>query len=195
MSRHRIEVADLSRHAMNRGAHRANLFADAEDYQTYMRLLVTTVVSHEWELLAFCLMPNHVHLLLNTPKLNLGKGIQWLHSNYVTYFNRRHDHAGTLFQSKYKAPRPVRSEEKFIQLVGYIAVNPVRASLCDSAAEWPWSSHALVAAGHVPDWLAHGMVLDRLEAAVGFACYDELIGAHERYARTKGSEPFFFSRQ
>lgn len=181
---------------MNRGAHRAKTFIDAEDYQTYMRLLVTTVRSHAWELLAFCLMPNHVHLLLNTPLMNLGKGIQWLHSNYVTYFNRRHDHPGTLFQSKYRTPKPIASEEKFMQLVGYIAVNPVAAKLCEDAADWPWSSHALVAAGEIPDWLSHGLVLERLEAAVGFPCYDALVETHERHARgPKGSEPFFFSRQ
>jgi REP element-mobilizing transposase RayT len=184
---------------MNRGAGRRDIFKDDEDFQTYLRLLISTVVSYQWQLLAFCLMPNHIHLLLNTPLANLGRGMQWLHSRYVTYFNRRYSDrgGGTIFRAPYRARRPITSEEKFIQLLGYIAVNPVRARLCEAASDWPWSSHSLIAAGEAPPWLSQGLVLDRLEGAVGFPCYDELIAAHERHALTfpKGSEPFWFGRQ
>ena len=167
---------------MARGVDRRRMFVDDDDYQTYLRLLAQTIAYFGWRLLAFCLMPNHIHLLLETPRGNLGKGIQWLHSNYVTYFNRRHARMASLFGARYRAPRPIKAEAKFLQLLGYIAANPVDARLVRRAADWPWCSHSLVAAGEIPGWLDHERTLELIDAMTGIDAYEQLIATAERLA-------------
>ena len=165
---------------MARGADRRRIFVDYEDYQKYLELLGATVVKFEWNLLAFCLMPNHIHLLLETPLANLGRGIHWLHFQYALYFNKRHHRIGVLFEGPYRAPRPIRTEEKFLQLVGYIALNPVAAALSKRAEEWPWSSHSFVAADATPTWLAHDRLRELIASMTGWDAYEALVARHER---------------
>ena len=170
---------------MGRGVDRRRIFCDDEDYQLYVRLLATAVREFGWILYAFCLMPNHVHLFIRTTKPNVGEGMRWLHGMYARLFNQRIGQVGHRFEGRYRAPLPVQSDEKFLDLVGYIAVNPVDAGLVKRARDWPWSSHHLVAAGHTPRWLAHEQLLDRLELITGFDCYDPLIATHERSLLTR----------
>ena len=165
---------------MARGVDRRRIFVDDEDYAAYTRLLGAVTERQGWHLLAYCLMPNHVHLQIETPETNLANGMQWLHSRYALLFNVRHDRKGHLFEGPYKSPM-VTSDDAFIRTIGYIALNPATAVLCRRAAEWSWSSHAAVASGKpLPSWLAHERVLERLEAATGRRCYQELIAARER---------------
>lgn len=155
------------------------MFVDDLDYQTYTRLLATVSRRQGWNLLAYCLMPNHVHLVIETPEPNLGNGMQWLHGQYGRWFNNRHERIGHLFHDRFKSP-VVKTEEAFLRLIAYVALNPVRAALCRRAADWPWSSHAIVDAGSAPPWLAHERLLDRLEAMTGARCYPHLIVTWER---------------
>lgn len=171
----RIEVTDFPRHATARGVDRRRTFVDDDDYQRYLRLLAITVAHYGWELLAFCLMPNHVHLLARTPRANLGKGIQFLHGTYAREFNKRHGRTGDLFEDRYHAPLPIADECGLVRVVGYIAANPVRAVLVEDPAAWPWSSHSLVSQRRVPKWLAHDLLTSELLAITGLDAYEDLI--------------------
>jgi REP element-mobilizing transposase RayT len=167
-------------HVLARGVDRRRIFVDDEDYQTYTRLLAAVVRRQGWHLLAYCLMPNHVHLLIETPETNLANGMQWLHARYARAFNDRHARRGHLFEAPFKSPR-VTTEADLIRVTGYIAANPVKAALCTRAMDWPWSSHALVSrGGAAPVWLAHGRLLGYLESAAGFSCYEDTVAARER---------------
>jgi hypothetical protein len=126
-------------------------------------------------------MPNHVHLMIETPEPNLGTGIQWLHSRYALAFNQRHDRIGHLFAGRYKSP-VVTSDGAFVKLVGYIVMNPVAAKLCTRPDDWPWASHAVRSNGAAPRWLAHARLLEWLEEVTAARCYDELILTCERAA-------------
>jgi REP element-mobilizing transposase RayT len=172
---------------------RRRIFVDEDDYRLYMQLLGEAAVRYGWRVLCFCLMPNHVHLMIETPEPTLGAGMQWLHSRYALAFNRRHARTGHLFENRFRSPR-VRSEEAFLRLVPYIVMNPVAASLCREPADWPWGSHALVSARRIPDWLAHRQLVERLEEISSSRCYRELIATAQRAVaidtkRGIGSEP------
>jgi putative transposase len=176
----RNEVAGATYHVMARGVDRRRTFVDGDDYERYVRLLATVTQDQNWHLLSYCLMPNHVHLMIETPETNLGDGMRWLHGLYAVTFNERHARSGHLFEDRYKSPI-VKTDEAFIRLVGYIAVNPVAGALCRQAVDWPWGSHALVNSPEfAPPWLAHRRLVDRLEEITTTRCYSELVATAER---------------
>jgi hypothetical protein len=94
-------------------------------------------------------MGNHVHLLIETPEPNLGKGMHRLHGAYAQSFNHRHEKTGHVFDRPYGA-NLVQSDVELWVIVAYIAANPVVAGLCATPEAWPWSSYASVSR-RVPD--------------------------------------------
>jgi putative transposase len=158
----REDYPGLIQHAYARGNRRQEIFRDEEDYRLYLALLAGIVRAKKWRLLAYCLMPNHVHLLIETPEGNLARGMQHLHGIYARIFNDRHGLAGHLFQGRYGS-KVVRDDIQFIAVVRYIALNPLDAQLCDAPDSWPWNSFGHAINGGTPEWLD----VDRL-----FACLD-----------------------
>lgn len=139
-------------HVYGRGNGRRAIFRDDRDLETYLALLARVVVWKRWRCMAYCLMPNHVHLLIETPECNLGTGMQWLHGRYAQGFNERHGSNGHLFQGRYGAVR-VTSDQHLWTVAAYIALNPVEAGLCEQPDEWPWSSHKATLGAPSPGWL------------------------------------------
>jgi putative transposase len=191
-TRLRREQPGVPSHVYSRGVDRRRIFVDDADYRLYLELLGAVVERYGWRVLCLCLMPNHVHLLIETREGNLGTGMQWLHSRYALAFNRRHVRTGHLFENRFRSAT-IRSDDGFVRLVGYIVVNPVAARLCREAADWPWGSHAMVAADAVPGWLAHDFLVERLADMTSANCYAALIATAERglaidATRRNGSE-------
>jgi putative transposase len=124
-------------HVTARGNARQSIFLDDVDYLTFLRLLRAVVAEHAWDLHTYCLMPNHYHLVLGSTE-PLGLGMQLVNGRYARLFNRRHGRSGHLFERRYH-PTPVESDEHFTETCRYIAENPLRAGLCTTAADWPWS--------------------------------------------------------
>jgi putative transposase len=135
-----------------RGNRKQEMFRDDVDRARYVALLGGVVARKRWRCLAFCLMSNHVHLVIETPDPNLGAGMQWFHGRYATWFNQRHGTVGHLFQGRYGSQR-VKSDVQLITTLRYIALNPVGAGLCDDVRDWRWSSHALLVEGIAPAWV------------------------------------------
>jgi REP element-mobilizing transposase RayT len=164
-------------HVTARGNNRERIFCVDADRRRYLGLLAAEIARRRWLCLAYCLMDNHVHLLLETPEPNLGAGMQQLHGLYGQTFNRRHRRVGHVFQGRFHA-EPVRRDAHLWIIAGYIAGNPVEAGLCDQPESWPWSSHAVVAAGRAPRWLAHGRLEAYLDAMGGTSDgYRSAVGA------------------
>src|SRR4051794_749406 len=168
----RNEFAPGRYHVVARGVNRLRIFADREDYEHYIRLLAKVTERHGWVLLSFCLMPNHVHLFIETTEPNLGLGMQWLHSMYARHVNGRHSRVGHLFQGRFRATS-VTGEVHFITVAAYVELNAVRAGLAQRPEEWPWSSAGLREAGLRPSWLAHEALCERLRAITG---HDDFLG-------------------
>jgi putative transposase len=139
-------------HVFARGFGRLPIFRDRTDRELYLRLLGETVAAFNWRCLGFCLMDNHVHLIVGVEDANLGAGMQQLHGRYAQAFNRRHGRLGHLFQGRYGAVR-IETDEQMIAAVNYVVKNPVEAGLCRRPEDWSWSSHAAVLHGDGPPWL------------------------------------------
>lgn len=148
----REEEAGAVVHVFARGNNRQRIFRDVDDRELYLLLLGQVIRRQRWSCLSYCLMHNHIHLLVETPEPNLGLGMQRLHGLYAQTFNKRHKRCGHLFQGRYGDNR-VRTDEQLVTTARYIARNPVEAGLCTGAGEWPWSSHAATLSGEAPAWL------------------------------------------
>jgi putative transposase len=149
--RPRAEEPGAIHHVYARGNRAAAIFVDDADRERYLRLLGRTTRLKEWRCLAFCLMSNHVHLLVETPRPNLGAGMQQLHGRYAQGFNERHRVAGHVFQGRYGA-RKIRDDIHLVTAHRYVEGNPVEAALVARPEDWPWSS----ARRPGPPWLAVG---------------------------------------
>jgi REP element-mobilizing transposase RayT len=145
----RIEIAGAHYHVMARGNARQNIFHDDEDRQRFLLTVGQTAARLDWVIAAFCLMPNHYHLLLQTRSPTLTRGMRDINGVYSQTFNRRHGRVGHMFQGRYKALL-IEEAGYLLQVARYIVLNPVRAALCTTPAEWPWSSYRFSAGLEAP---------------------------------------------
>ena len=133
---------DCTYHAMNRGNGRMTLFHKPADYEAFVRVLREGLERYDVDLFAYCLMPNHWHLLLAERSAGaLSAFIGWVG---VTHVRRHHEHyetrgGGHLYQGRFKA-FPVSGGVHFRQIAGYVEANARRAKLVPRAQAWPWGS-------------------------------------------------------
>ncbi|MBB5173866.1 REP-associated tyrosine transposase [Texcoconibacillus texcoconensis] len=127
-------------HITSRGNRRDLIFIDERDYLRYLKLLERVQEVYPFYLHAYCLMPNHIHLLLETVDSPTSKIISNLHTRYAMYFNRRYDVDGHLFQGRYHA-QLIDSLNYFLRVSKYIHLNPVTAKMVDFPEHYPWSSY------------------------------------------------------
>jgi putative transposase len=135
----RIQVAGGIYHVTSRGNRKQPIFHDDDDRNRFLGLRNRVVQRNGWHMHAYCLMTNHFHLLVATPQPNLSSGMQRLKSEYAAYFNERFALVGHLFEQRFGS-RLIETEEHFRETLRYIALNPVRAGLCEHPSQWRWSS-------------------------------------------------------
>ena len=137
--RARIILPGEPHHVTQRGNRRQKVFFTTDDYQFYINLLNTCAKAFEFEIWSYCLMPNHVHLLLVPSSENsLRDGIAHLHQCYTKAINRTHHWQGHLWQGRFFSC-PVQYEKAAI-VARYIELNPVRANLVTDPKDYEWSS-------------------------------------------------------
>jgi len=115
----------------------------------FLRVLEDAVERMELVCHAYCLMPNHYHLLLETPMANLSRAMRQVNGIYAQRFNRRHARAGHVFQGRFKAIL-VEKEAYLLELTRYVVSNPVRAGLVRRHEDWRWSSYQATAGSEPP---------------------------------------------
>lgn len=127
-------------HVMSRGVGKQIIFEDDADRKQYLYYLYKYVASHkEIKLIAWCLMNNHVHLLLSGEIEVLSNVMRRLNTAYAKSFNTRYERTGALFQGRFKS-EPVETEDYLLTVVRYIHQNPVKAGLTSNCS-YPWSSY------------------------------------------------------
>ena len=126
-------------HAFARGNDRCLIFRDDADRELYLQLLGKVAEEAEWSVVSYCLMGNHVHLVIETRTGNLGWGMKHLQGPYAQAFNRRHGRVGHLFQRRYGST-PIEDDAHMCMAMRYVELNPVLANLCARPEDWPWSS-------------------------------------------------------
>jgi len=141
----RIEYPGAIYHVINRGDRREDIFRDDADRTRFLETLGQACRKTGWRVLAYCLMSNHFHLVIETPQANLVAGMKWLLGVYTKRFNIRHKWCGHLFAGRYKALVIEGSGDGYLQTVcDYVHLNPVRAKLLrpsEPLAEFIWSSY------------------------------------------------------
>lgn len=166
-------------HVYARGNNKQLIYLSDSDRVLYLSMLGRIVRKQEWRMLGFCLMPNHVHLLVETPEPNLGDGMRRLHGDYAYRFNKEHGRCGHVFQGRFGAKR-VKNNAQLLMVARYIALNPVEAQLCATAEDWRWGSHRHVMARHARNgWLDVQRLLEFFEVWGGdpHRRYAELVAA------------------
>ena len=155
----RVEYAGAYYHVLNRGNAGEKIFKNKRDKEKFLEYLTIAVERFSIVVHTYCLMDNHYHLLLQTKEANLSKAIQWLNVSYSTYFNKKHQRNGHLFQGRFKAIL-VDADNYLVQLSRYIHLNPVQAKIVATPVEFPWSSYP-VFTGKIksPAWLTTGEIL------------------------------------
>ncbi len=176
-------------HLVSRGNERREIFVDDGDRRRFLATLRSVVERLNVLCHAYCLMGNHYHLLLETPDANLSLAARQLNGVYAQSFNQRHRRVGHLFQGRFTS-RLVEKETYLLVVSRYIVLNPVRAGLVRSPADWRWSSYR-AHAGYVepPSFLTVDWLLTHFHAV-------ERRAAHEAYRRfihegSSGSEAAF----
>lgn len=136
----RPQLAGYCVHVVTRGNARATVFHTEDDYTSFMQLIADSQKRVRLEIFAWCLMPNHVHLVLRpSADADLGKWMHWLLTTHVQRHRVRHETTGRVWQGRYKA-FPIQADAHLIRVLRYVERNPVRASLAQRAQEWRWSS-------------------------------------------------------
>ena len=128
-------------HVMLRGIDRQLIFEDSEDYIRFLDIVEECREVCNFQLYAYCLMGNHVHLLLKVQDEGLETIFKRIGGRYVYYYNVKYQRVGHLFQDRFKS-EPVDNNEYFLTVLRYIHQNPVKAKLCSKVEEYPFSSFA-----------------------------------------------------
>ena len=149
----RLEFPGAVYHVTARGHERGVVFRSDEDRKTWLDLLAKIAFEQSWRIHAYCLMSNHYHLLIETPRGGLSAGMRSLNGRYGQWFNRRHSRHGHLFEGRFKAVL-VQKESHLVELSRYIVLNPIRARLASRPGDWPWSSYRATSGQADPaEWL------------------------------------------
>lgn len=157
----RLVLPGIPHHVTQRGNRRQQTFFEDEDFALYRDLLAEAAKRVGTEIWSYCLMPNHVHVIaVPADKDGLRCTFADAHRRYTGFINARHRWTGHLWQGRYGAV--AMDEAHLHHAARYVALNPVRAGLCDRAEEWPWSSSAALIAGRDDALVTVAPMLERI---------------------------------
>lgn len=149
----RIEYENAYYHVMNRGRARQKIFHDEHYYEAFLRTLREAHQRFGLQILCYCLMSNHYHLLVKTPEANLGRAMRHINGVYTQRYNRLKKTDGVLFRGRYKAIS-VEEDSYQLQLSRYIHRNPIDAGIVEQLDEYAWSSYPYYIKNvKTPKWL------------------------------------------
>jgi REP element-mobilizing transposase RayT len=181
----RLEFPGAVYHVTSRGDRRELIYRGEEDRRLQLEVLAQAMERFDAQVLAYCQMGNHYHLVLHTRQANLSRLMRHLNGVYTQRFNQRHGLVGHLFQGRFKAIL-VDREAYLLTLCRYVERNPVAAGMIEAPQAWPWSScQAHLGLVPTPTWLdtegLHGYLLARpvlgpRDSRLAIARYAELLG-------------------
>jgi putative transposase len=190
----RHEYAGAVYHVLSRGDRREPIFREESDRQHFLETLGRTCAKTGWNVLAYCLLNNHFHLVIETPLGNLVVGMKWLLGTYTGWFNRRHRLVGHLFSGRYKALVVDAKTPGYLQTVcEYVHLNPVRARLLGPTQhlrDYGWSSYPeyLKAPRRRWPWLRVERLLGELRLPKDSAAARRQLERHMELRRREGQD-------
>jgi len=152
----RASAANYCYHVLNRGNARVEVFHKEDDYDAFVELIPEACARLPMRVLAYCVMPNHFHLVLwPSADGDLSRWMQWFLTSHVRRYHRHYHTSGHVWQGRFKA-FPIAEDNHLRAVLRYVERNPLRAGLVARAEEWPWSSLRLLAARDRPAWFDAG---------------------------------------
>jgi putative transposase len=140
MARPRLALDNASYHVMVRGNQKQAIFLEEADFLKYLEILRHYKRKYKFKLYGYCLMPNHVHLIIDVENAkDLCKAMQGLSLTYTLWFNKKYKKVGHLWQGRYKNML-IQKNKYMVDCIEYVELNPMRANLARSLSEYPWSS-------------------------------------------------------
>ena len=131
-------------HVITQGINKSYIFDKSEDIKYYIRLIYKLSKEHEIEIIAYCIMNNHAHMLIKTKKSDeLSKYMQRLNCTYARYYNKKYDRVGYVFRDRYKS-EGIYDEQHLYNCIKYIYDNPVKAGICSKAKDYPYSNYKII---------------------------------------------------
>ncbi|RIW28248.1 transposase [Bacillus salacetis] len=127
-------------HITARGNRKDLIYHEREDYHYYLHLLEKAQKRYPFKLHSYCLMPNHIHLLIETEMHSPSTIIHYIHSLYARYFNNKYKCIGHLFQNRFN-DKVIKDWKQMMDTSRYIHLNPVKAGLVIKPEKYPWSSY------------------------------------------------------
>lgn len=143
-------------HVMIRGNEKRNLFLDDEDRRKFLNILREKNLEQKYAVYAYCLMGNHVHLVINEGEDEISRIMKRINTSYAYYFNKRYCRAGHVFQDRFKS-EAIEWEKYLLAVVRYIHNNPVKAGITSNISEYQWSSYH----DYVNDNFSSSQIIDR----------------------------------
>ena len=149
----RLEHPGAVWHVTSRGNNKMKIYRNDADRKAFLDLVGEAVLRFKWIIHNFALMPNHFHLVIETPETTLSRGMQWLKSQYARGFNRKHKRTGHLFGGRFKGTL-IEKQAHLMEVIRYVVLNPVRAGMVKRPEEYRWSSYCAAAGlAKGEDWL------------------------------------------
>lgn len=138
----RVVLPNYPHHVVQRGHNKQVVFAEEADYLYYLNTLEEFKILYDVKVYGFCLMSNHVHLILQPGESVAGMGqlMKRLAGRQTRFVNRQESRTGTLWESRYKSS-PIDTDTYLLACCRYVELNPVRAGMVGDPAEYPWSSY------------------------------------------------------
>ncbi|NQU95650.1 MAG: transposase [Candidatus Omnitrophica bacterium] len=137
----RILIEYACYHIITRGNQKQRIFSENNDHARYLGILKRAKKKYKISLYSYCLMPNHVHLLIEAEEVEkISKFMQWVNRGYTACFNSKYDKVGHLWQGRFKS-KPILKGEYLVHCSTYIEENPVRANMVDDPVKYKWSSY------------------------------------------------------
>ena len=127
-------------HIMLRGINQQQIFEDSEDCEKFLQILKDCKVVSEYKLFAYCLMGNHIHLLVREDKETIEQVMKRIATRFVYWYNVKYQRVGHLFQDRFKS-EPIENDAYFMTVIRYIHQNPVKAGICKNVCEYEYSSY------------------------------------------------------
>ena len=139
-------------HVINRGNNRQNVFEKPEDFEAFLRSMRDLKERRPFELYGYCLMTNHVHLLIQPLETTISRVMQSLLVSHTQRYHRHHKSGGHVWQGRFKSP-VIQDDGHLLKVLRYIEANPVKAGMVDCAGDYAWSSFAAHGLGQSNDLL------------------------------------------
>ena len=129
-------------HVIARGNERKDIFLDDEDKSKFIQIIINKKRKNEYTLYAYCLMNNHLHLLLKEEEGNISRAMRRINTAYAYYFNKKYNRVGHVFQDRFRS-EPVENDRYLLSVIRYIHNNPVKAKIVNQPQQYKWSSYSL----------------------------------------------------